>query len=279
MKGFDRPPSRLKRRPRDYVVVLPTLLTLGNAICGMMAVFDLMGGNTLRGAWLILGAGIFDALDGTVARATRSVSPLGGELDSLCDAVSFGVAPAVLTLSLFTSVFGSESGVPEFLFRVLAGVCVFYACAALLRLARFNVEPPPSTGKRSFTGLPSPAAGGTIASAAIAYHFLNLKAQSPWADLAPGFVAALPVAAFVLGLLMVSRIGYPHLINRLLTRPRPFSALVQIGVMLILAVVLHEFSLIVFFTGYTLSGPLRWLRDRRAVAEALFPQGHEGSVS
>src|SRR5262245_28167529 len=91
------------------LAILPTLLTLGNAICGFAALafaskIALGDSNTdvffAYSAWLILAAMIFDGLDGYVARLSRTASDFGGELDSLCDAITFGVAPAFLLLRL-----------------------------------------------------------------------------------------------------------------------------------------------------------------------------------
>src|SRR5438093_11695 len=103
------PPARschVKRIP-----LLPTLLTLGNGVCGFAAIAyaskitldDSLPAETvdsyfLLSAVLILIAMVFDVLDGYAARLTRSTSEFGGQLDSLCDAISFGAAPAFLLL-------------------------------------------------------------------------------------------------------------------------------------------------------------------------------------
>src|SRR5271155_4090338 len=110
------------------IAILPALLTLGNGICGFAAIAlaSRIGNNefSAEGAsyfaiagWLILLAMVFDMLDGHVARLSRTASKFGGELDSLCDAVSFGVAPAFLLLKMGP---GWESRLP--LHQFVAGI-------------------------------------------------------------------------------------------------------------------------------------------------------------
>src|SRR5207237_5356422 len=136
---------------------------LGNAVCGFAALafaskIDPNNSSTdvffAWSAWLIFGAMVFDGLDGYVARLSKTSSDFGGQLDSLCDAISFGVAPAFLLLLL-----GREWGEHPVIQKAIAVVAVLYMACAILRLARFNVEnsPDPAAHKR-FKGLPSPAA-------------------------------------------------------------------------------------------------------------------------
>src|SRR5207248_11561617 len=113
-------------------------------------------------------AGILDALDGRVARLSKTGTRFGAELDSLVDIVSFGVAPAFLMYQLeFAS-----AGQAEWIF------CYFYVMAAAIRLARFNITQA-GRSKRYFIGLPSAAAGLTLATA---YLF---TAAVRWPRLAP----------------------------------------------------------------------------------------------
>jgi CDP-diacylglycerol--serine O-phosphatidyltransferase len=153
------------------IAILPTLLTLGNAVCGFAAVvvaskIDPHAPATdvlfAAAGWLILAAMVFDALDGAAARLSKTASEFGGQLDSLCDAVSFGVAPAFVLLRLGQ---GWQSPVAQ---QVLAFIAVLYLSCTVLRLARFNTEnsPDPAAHKR-FKGLPSPGAAGCLATLAI----------------------------------------------------------------------------------------------------------------
>src|SRR5436305_340014 len=129
------------------IAVLPTLLTLGNGICGFVAITFASkitavsspadDTNFAWAGWFILFAMLCDMLDGYVARLTKTASDFGGELDSLCDVVSFGVAPAFLLLKL-----GPGASHP-FLHQVVAGIAALYFACTALRLARFNVENDP----------------------------------------------------------------------------------------------------------------------------------------
>src|ERR1044072_3555921 len=125
------------------IAVLPALLTLGNGVCGFASIAyaskiypehpaplsdDV---NFAYAGWLLLIAMVFDMLDGYVARLTKTASDFGGELDSLCDVVSFGVAPAFLLLKLGP---GWEYPFPH---QLLAGIAALYFSCTALRLARF----------------------------------------------------------------------------------------------------------------------------------------------
>ena len=125
-----------------------------------MAITRIAEGDFTRAAGFIVLAAVFDVLDGMVARLTKSTSELGGELDSLCDAVSFGVAPAFL---LYKAYFfqQKEFGV------VLAALP---AMAGVLRLARYNIQSAADTDKRYFRGMPIPAGALTLLSYTLFYH-------------------------------------------------------------------------------------------------------------
>src|SRR5262249_55913502 len=161
---------------------------------------------------------------------SKTASRFGGELDSLCDAISFGAAPALLLLRLGP---GWEAPI---LHQALACIATLYMVCAILRLARFNIEntPDPASHKR-FRGLPSPAAAGCLASLAILRgelpgklaHLRNELAQY-WPMLDPDNVRSLilvwaPLGALAIALLMVSRIPYPHVTKQVLRGRRHFS--------------------------------------------------------
>jgi CDP-diacylglycerol---serine O-phosphatidyltransferase len=250
------------------IAILPTLLTLGNAVCGFAAVafaskID-VGDTTTHiffaySAWLILGAMIFDGLDGYVARLSKTASEFGGQLDSLCDAISFGVAPAFLLLRMGREWFEPVEQ------KTIAVIAVLYMACAILRLARFNVEnsPDPSAHKR-FKGLPSPAAAGCVASLCIlrgsvtsSWSFLEAaRGQQGWAT------AVAPLGTLLVALLMVSRVPYPHVTKQLLRGRRRLSHVVQVLMLLGLVVAVHELAIFVLFWGYALSMPLRYLLVR-----------------
>ena len=146
MRAFPAPSMR------RVVIVVPSLFTLFNLFFGIWAIVLASRGEFYRAGWYIFFAGILDTLDGRIARLSKTGTRFGAELDSLVDVVSFGVAPAFLIYQLeFAS-----GGQVEWIF------CYFYVMAAAIRLARFNITQA-GRAKRSFIGLPSPAAGMTLA--------------------------------------------------------------------------------------------------------------------
>jgi CDP-diacylglycerol--serine O-phosphatidyltransferase len=274
------PKVKGKRRVR-YVAILPTLITLGNGICGLAAIYYsvLPNPNYLAAGWLILAGMVFDGLDGKVARATHSASAFGVQLDSLCDALTFGIAPSVVVVSMMTNLYATTHVVPPILMRVLWAIGILYACCAIIRLARFNVETSNDDSHQNFAGLPSPGAGGTVASAVVAYYFL--KESSEWMWFADHCLIALPVMTFFLGLLMVSRIRYTHVMNRLLRGFRPFTTFVEVVLVIVLIAILHQVAVFVVFFAYSATGPLVALKQ--LVFRAKKPEGapeapHDPSV-
>lgn len=179
---------------RRAIVILPGAFTSGNLFFGLWAIVEAARGNFGRAAYFIVIAGVMDVLDGRIARMSRTGTQFGAELDSLVDAISFGVAPALLVY--FHTYRGAE----------WAWLLSFiYVLAAVLRLARFNVEQA-GHAKSQFFGLPSPAAGITVATywpfAQTAFFQQHLAGLWPW----PLALAVLTVSC---SLLMVSHVPYP----------------------------------------------------------------------
>ena len=135
---------------RRVVIVVPSLFTLFNLFFGIWSMVLASRGEFYRAGWYIFFAGVLDALDGRVARLSKTGTRFGAELDSLVDVVSFGVAPAFLIYQLEFAVGGQA----EWIF------CYFYVMAAAIRLARFNITQA-GRAKQYFIGLPSPAAAPT----------------------------------------------------------------------------------------------------------------------
>ena len=252
------------RRPRRLrtIALLPTLITLGNGVCGVAAIFKTgvglanhVQGHFTAAAWLILIAMVFDALDGLVARLTRTASNFGAALDSLCDLVTFGVAPAFLTFALTRD---NVEATNHYWVRPVEVVCGLYAICALIRLARFTVETTPDENShREFAGLPSPAAAGVLASAA-----LPASALVQWPDLQAAIKLALPGLALATAVLMVSRVKYVHVVNRVLKGRRPFIALIEIALGISLLVLLREFAFFLVFFAYASTGPILTMKKR-----------------
>jgi CDP-diacylglycerol--serine O-phosphatidyltransferase len=137
---------------RRVVIIVPSLFTLFNLFFGIWSMTLASRSEFYRASWFIVFAGILDTLDGRVARLSNTGTRFGAELDSLVDVVSFGVAPAYLMYELHFA----TAGVAAWIF------CYFYVMGAAIRLARFNVTQAGRT-KDYFVGLPSPAAGLTLA--------------------------------------------------------------------------------------------------------------------
>ncbi len=183
-------------RVRRVVIVVPSLFTLANLFFGIWSMVLAWHGEFYRASWFIVIAGVLDMLDGVMARMGRAGTRFGAELDSLVDVVSFGVAPASLTYLWFFSSQGQYAWVFAYAFVV---------CVAL-RLARYNVQ---STGehKSIFSGLPSPAAGMTLATY---YPFTRTSfyqdqlAGLPWSQIMVFLTIALSLA-------MVSNVRYARL--------------------------------------------------------------------
>ena len=183
-----------QRRMRRAVVILPSGLTLANLFCGVFAIVSASRGQFDFAGLLIVLGGVADALDGRVARATGSGSRFGSELDSLVDVITFGLAPAMIMYFAVLSQQGWEWLIPF----------LYVACAAI-RLARFNVEQA-GRAKRYFHGLPSPAAGMTLAT----YYWFSqssLYNETILGDLPWHFWLRFLMLA--LAFLMISNVSYP----------------------------------------------------------------------
>ncbi len=275
------PPVRRRRRLRDLkqVPVLPSLVTLGNVFFGFLAIQKVADALRQVGpgtsfldptvvslfevaAILVFVAMVFDALDGRIARMTNQATPFGAQLDSMADMVTFGVAPAFMAKVLIElHAHGENALLPSHpkLYYVAAAI---YVLSAALRLARFNVE----TGSgdddhREFRGLPSPAAAAVVCSV-IAFlctqkdekQVLSRLLLSPqhfdW------LVYGLPVGLAVLGLLMVSRVPYPHLVYTVVRGRHSFPFLASLVVLIGIAALEWQFALCAATLGYVLWGLL-----------------------
>ena len=125
---------------------IPNILTLCNLLCGCLAVYySFATGNLKIVFWLCALAALFDFFDGFAARMLKSYSPLGKELDSLADMVSFGVAPSASLMVLYLDAGGTQP------YGLLAYIIALFSA---LRLARFNID---DKQNDEFIGLPTPA--------------------------------------------------------------------------------------------------------------------------
>lgn len=176
--------------------ILPNSLTMASLFAGFNSIYISVSATSVKefslAAWLIVIAMVCDLFDGRVARMTKTESALGVQLDSLADAVSFGMAPAFLLFSWGLEPLG-----------MLGKFCAFtFAACAILRLARFNVMAAEHEGvMKHFVGLPTPLAAGAVVSIVMAHLAVTGVATS-------GAHFAVASMSIVLGGLMVSNIRY-----------------------------------------------------------------------
>jgi len=261
---------RRRRRRRAYIRsihFLPSLATLANLICGFGAIYIATlvpwsmsdPDRALQDPWavffadhrfvvacyLVFAAMLFDAIDGQLARFARHTTDFGGQLDSLSDVVSFGVAPAIIVLHAFKQ---DAADLPLLLTRAIWAVAALYAATAAIRLARFNVSNQHGAEHHfSFLGLPSPGA----AAAVVAFVLLQQEVRAHavfgptgvWYWLTVITTALLPLVLLACGLLMVSTLRYPHFTNRYLKGKRKLTRLLPAVVVLLLLFVAHVYTL------------------------------------
>lgn len=269
------------------IQLLPNLITLGNAFCGLLAIAKAVDALALSGSpglfyarmeqacMLVFVAMILDALDGFVARLTKSASEIGAQLDSFSDLVTFGIAPAVLAKVLIEhdGPLVGYGGNPRIHFLAAAAFSIF----AILRLARFNLDNDSERESHvEFRGLPSPAAAGALTSTMWLYLILRrpeleVSAGSPtpfgkimgWMEdvtWAPFLDVVLPVLLFMLpalGLLMVSRLRFVHAVSFVTYGRSHYFTLVWLVLGLFLVYLAPVPWLFVSFNGYVLFGFLR----------------------
>lgn len=227
---------------RRVVIIVPSLFTLFNLFFGFWSMVLATRGDFYRASWFIVFAGILDTLDGRVARLSNTGTRFGAELDSLVDIVSFGVAPAYLMYRLEFASAGQAAWI----------FCYFYVMAAAIRLARFNVTQA-GRAKTAFVGLPSPAAGMTLATF---YPFTQTALYDSTLRTVP-WHTALTFLMILLAILMVSNVRYA-------TVPRAGFGSVRgvLGLLVIVAIVVfgvwkHDEFFFPLGVSYMLYGVLR----------------------
>jgi CDP-diacylglycerol--serine O-phosphatidyltransferase len=237
-------------RIRRGVYLLPSMFTMANMFCGYACIVYATRGEFATAAPFIGLAIVLDMLDGRIARLTGSTSAFGIEFDSLADVISFGVAPAILSLSWGLEPLGRLGWAAGFIF----------VAAAAVRLARFNIQVG-SQDKRFFVGMPSPAAAGIPAATVYAYP----AGFSTFAE-------ALPVLAMVLvpALLMVSTIRFRSFKTFDLQSRRSYPVLLLFALGLALLAAQPELVLVAMAYTYLASAfvELAWHKMRRREPDA-----------
>jgi CDP-diacylglycerol--serine O-phosphatidyltransferase len=274
---------RVRRQRLKYITVLPSLITILNGICGFAAIAFASKGAAAginhfsyhklqlpyfaMSGYLILLAMLADMLDGRLARMSKSTSSFGGQLDSLCDIISFGVAPAFLMLKVLeyklTGLAEQNPAFANFLLRFVWLVAAAYISCAAIRLARFNVEnEEDESAHMSFMGLPTPAAAGVVVSMIIFHQetLLELAEENNHIYLICENVImyALPFMALGVAVLMVSRIRYPHILNQYIRGKKPFAHFIRVLLFLGLIIWSRQAVLVLIFCGFAASGFAKW---------------------
>lgn len=188
-----------RRRPgiRRAIIVIPSAFTLSNLFFGIWAMVSAAQGNFTWAGWFLVFAGVADVLDGRMARMSHTGTRFGAELDSLVDVISFGVAPAMLMYFLEFA----EAG------RFAWIICFIYVAPVAVRLARYNITAAGSENPGWFSGLPSPAAGMTLAT----YYAFS---QTQWYQKFPEYLdlqrQGLTFLMLALSAMMLSNVKYPR---------------------------------------------------------------------
>lgn len=221
------------------------MFTVLNMFSGFMSIVSSTQGNFIVAAWFIILAAVFDALDGVMARITKSSSQFGVEFDSLSDVVSFGVAPSFLVYNIALYQFNTLGILISSLPMIFGGI----------RLARFNVQLV-GFDKDYYRGLPIPSAAGLIVAYVLTFYDANGGLTGFWADM------LIPLILLA-SLLMVSLIKYD-------TLPKPTKESIRnnplkfflLLVTLILVVATKGHVLFYVFVTYALSGPVRTVIEK-----------------
>jgi CDP-diacylglycerol---serine O-phosphatidyltransferase len=269
--------------------LLPNIITASSLFLGFLAMKWTIAGRLPGGkdedfimaAYAILGATIADGLDGSVARLTRTQSQFGVQLDSLCDLVSFGVAPAILMYNFTLHQFG----------RLGFAVCFLFALCGALRLARFNVMASKGKASGNFAGIPIPMAAIPVCVCCLAYFdVLRWTAEAGIHESLIRFAEVLTTPnvrnwvfasiMFALSLGMISTFEYFSTKNLRLPRKKPFRVLALVLICLVMFFTL-EFTLTmaILMLLYCLHGPVLWLflkRDKGHDEDEVFTSGVEG---
>lgn len=259
------PPDTSHTDARLKIYFLPNVLTGANLFCGFVALTKIVQWDADSGNYtdiklalgFILLAGIFDLLDGRVARMGGAESPFGREFDSLADIISFGVAPAFLVYRIvLRDVFATHPEVGWFI------ASIYVLCGAF-RLARFNclAAQAGAGGGKEFLGFPIPAAAGLVASLTLFMIWLN---DIGWMEERFGrskWRYALPVIMLFLSWMMVSEVKYPTFKKLDLRATRTFTrtllAVLFIGSVVVLRERILYWVLPLFFTTYLVYGFIR----------------------
>lgn len=246
--------SKSRAANRRAIYILPNIFTTLSLFFGFYSILASVAGRFEQASLYIIFSALCDGLDGTVARMTHTASNFGVELDSLCDLVAFGAAPAVLAYFWALTPDNLAALAPYHHRLGSAAAFIYLACGAL-RLARFNVF----SGVRDpgyFQGLPIP--GGAIMMAALVlWHCRSGRAMAPNGQ-------AVLLFTLLLAFLMVSSLDYFSHKHKLVAHNRhPFETLALVVVLLGVIIARMKSVLLPLGFFYLATGPVAsWLKTR-----------------
>ena len=234
---------RGKKVKRRGIFLLPNLLTTASLFSGFYSIISAIQGDFISAGMAIFAAQIFDGLDGRVARLTNSQSKFGAQYDSLCDVVSFGLAPAISIFLWGLNSLGQAGWIFSFL----------YVAASALRLARFNTNF--GSEDAYFKGLPSPVAGATLA-----YYVWAMSSVGMQGEALGVFLTVISACLTgLLAILMVINIPYYSFKEIELKKRVPFFAMLVVVFIFALIAIDPPLILVSCALLYTLSGPTIWV--------------------
>lgn len=284
--------GQMRPRRMRKLAFVPTLITLLNLICGfaaihfaMRAMYDLGAGIapedvlTLNrrvlervlpsflsvGAGLVLLGMLLDCFDGLIARVTQSTTNFGGQLDSLADVISFGIAPATLMVAFMTRELAGTTIVPSpisehWLGRFTWISAALYAAFTAVRLARFNVEHAQAGyDYKTFRGLPSPGAALIMVSIILMQDHSLRPDQRIAVWIHTALVYSMPIIATCIAFLMISRVPYRRLHKAYLLGKQPFGQFMFVMAVFLVFISFPAPTLICISLFYGASGPVLWL--------------------
>ncbi|HOJ43431.1 MAG TPA: CDP-diacylglycerol--serine O-phosphatidyltransferase [Syntrophorhabdaceae bacterium] len=242
----------MRKKKGKGIYILPNILTSISLLSGFYSIVSAIDRKFIYASIAVFISGIFDMLDGRVARLTGASSRFGVEYDSLCDLIAFGVAPGLLVYLWALKGYGRFGWLAAFL---------YVACGAL-RLARFNIQVD-NVQRKYFLGLPIPAAAITIAGSVLFYSWLGFKSELK--------TIVMPIMVYLLAFLMVSEIKYYSFKDIPFFKGKPFHSTITVVLLLVIIFIEPKVTLFILASLYLLSGPIYTLFVRK---KAIFDEEH-----
>ena len=263
MNQIDQGGRRIRKPLQRGIIILPSAFTLGNLFFGLYAMVTAARGDFIWAAWYIVFASVLDLIDGRVARFTRTGTSFGAELDSLVDAISFGVAPGFIVFQLYFA--DSTWG------WLLSFV---YVTAIVVRLARFNVEQG-GGAKAHFHGLPSPTAWIILATS---YPFSQTPIFEAYLGDLP-WPQVMGMVTIIVSVLLVSHVPYALVPRMGVKTPRGWFNMAWMMGLLFLAITIpryYFFTASILYTSWgLLKSVLLGLLDRLPDRDPLLDEDEE----